>query len=152
MPVAAVQVGNMNYLAGRRCSAWKAAVSTARMDEERQERDETDSSSQPSSIHPHTHIHPPTSPPPPPYLLNLFSRPPSTKILGLYPCESWNRKGLSCRSRHFPNEKKERRGSFVCLFFGLFVCFVEAIKTLNLMHKNQESKLNMKIIVPFMNK
>ncbi len=52
-----MQVGNMNYLAGRRCSAWKTAVSMERMDEERQERDETDSSSQPSSIHPST---PPT--------------------------------------------------------------------------------------------
>lgn len=50
--VVAVQVGNMNYLAGRRCSAWKTAVSMVRMDEERQERDETDSSSQPSSTHP----------------------------------------------------------------------------------------------------
>lgn len=54
--VVAVQVGNMNYLAGRRCSAWKTAVSMVRMDEERQERDETDSSSQPSSIHPSTRL------------------------------------------------------------------------------------------------
>lgn len=38
--VVAVQVGNMNYLAGRRCSAWKTAVSMARMDEERQEQQE----------------------------------------------------------------------------------------------------------------
>lgn len=56
----AVQVGNMNYLAGRQCSAWETAVSMVRMDEERQERDETDSSSQPSSIHPSlslTHPH-----------------------------------------------------------------------------------------------
>lgn len=61
---AAVQVGNMNYLAGRRCSAWKTAVSMVRMDEERQERDETDSSSQPSSIHPSTPpSHPPSVPP-----------------------------------------------------------------------------------------
>lgn len=29
----AVQVGNMNYLAGKRGSAWKTAVSTVRMDE-----------------------------------------------------------------------------------------------------------------------
>lgn len=50
--VVASQVENMNYLAGRRCSAWKTAVSMVRMDEERQERDETDSSSQHSSIPP----------------------------------------------------------------------------------------------------
>ena len=88
--VVAVQVGNMNYLAGRRCSAWKTAVSMARMDEERQERDETDSSSQPSSIHPST----PPSPPPstlppslPPASLSLtLSHPPSAppKPLGLF--------------------------------------------------------------------
>ncbi|KAM7407619.1 hypothetical protein PAMA_003377 [Pampus argenteus] len=58
--VVAVQVGNMNYLAGRRCSAWETAVSMVRMDEERQERDETDISSQPSSIHPSL---PPSAPP-----------------------------------------------------------------------------------------
>jgi len=71
--VVAVQVGNMNYLAGRQCSAWKAAVSMVRMDEERQERDETDSSSQPSSIH--SSIHPSLLPPScvPPKNLGLFS-------------------------------------------------------------------------------
>ena len=69
--VVAVQVGNMNYLAGRRCSAWKTAVSMARMDEERQERDETDSSSQPSSIHPSTH---------PPLLHPIPSLPPSLSL------------------------------------------------------------------------
>lgn len=73
---AAVQVGNMNYLAGRRCSAWKTAVSMVRMDEERQERDETDSSSQPSSIHPST---PPSHP----------SLRASPKILGVFPESSY---------------------------------------------------------------
>lgn len=69
----AVQVGNMNYLAGRQCSAWETAVSMVRMDEERQERDETDSSSQLSSIHPSL------LPSHPPSLLCA-----SFKILGLF--------------------------------------------------------------------
>ncbi|CAB1414561.1 unnamed protein product [Pleuronectes platessa] len=73
--LAAVQVGNMNHPAGMKCSAWKAAVSTARMDEGRQERDETDSSSQPSSIH--SSIHPSLSLPSPslPPSLPLFYAP-----------------------------------------------------------------------------
>ena len=90
--VVAVQVGNMNYLAGRRCSAWKTAVSMARMDEERQERDETDSSSQPSSIHPSTPPSPPPSTLPPSLPPSCFSLSPtlspslctSPKILGLF--------------------------------------------------------------------
>lgn len=76
----AVQVGNMNYLAGRRCSAWKTAVSMVRMDEERQERDETDSSSQPSSIHP--------SPPVPSLPLSLSLSPSLPLSLTLPQCLS----------------------------------------------------------------
>lgn len=68
--VVAVQVGNMNYLAGRQCSAWETAVSMVRMDEERQERDETDSSSQPSSIHPS--VPPPFTPSVPPLRSLVF--------------------------------------------------------------------------------
>lgn len=83
--VVAVQVGNMNYLAGRQCSAWKTAVSMVRMDEERQERDETDSSSQPSSIHPS--IHPPLP------LTHPCTMPP-LKSLGFFPLREGTKRSL----------------------------------------------------------
>lgn len=77
MSVPTVQVENMNYLAGMKCSAWKVAVSIVRIDGGRQERDETDSSSRSSSIHSLIHPSNPTSLLPP-FLPSLLP-----KILGL---------------------------------------------------------------------
>lgn len=50
-----MQVRNMNHPGLQAVLLGRLSVSTARMDEERQEGDETDSSSQPSSILPSVH-------------------------------------------------------------------------------------------------
>lgn len=50
-----VQVRNMNHPGLQAVLLGSLSVSAARMDEERQERDETDTSSQPSSILPSVH-------------------------------------------------------------------------------------------------